>query len=95
MVLFHRIYLAFLTLSGMAWLGTAVLFARWEMGSAIRCLRGYREKRTPLWERRKAEPKESGEEKTEVLDERAGQKKFRMEREWIGIHSRERIGGEG
>lgn len=99
-VVFHRIYLALLTASGMAWLGTAALFVRWEMNSAIRCLRGYREKKQPLRGRKegKAERTEKAdegtEEKTEVLERKSERKQFRMEREWLGIHSRERIGGE-
>lgn len=92
--LFHRIYLAFLTAAGMAWLGTAALFVRWEVGIAIRSLRGYREKKKPLLERKERRADEAGEEKTEVLERGAERKQFRIEREWIGIHSRERIGGE-
>ena len=77
--LFHRLYLFFLMGTGMALLGTAALFVRWEIGPAIRCLRGWQGK---------------GKGKKQKRPEGTQAPVFRLERERIAVHSRERIGGK-
>ena len=79
---FHRL--------GMSFIGTAALFVRWEIGPAIACLAGFRGQRRFGRRREKM-----GMEKTELLvNKEVSEAEFRVEREQLVIHCRERIGGE-
>ena len=74
----------------MSFIGTAALFVRWEVGPAIACLAGFRGQRRFGRRREKM-----GMEKTELLENKeVSTAEFRIERERLVIHSRERIGGE-
>ena len=73
-----------------SFIGTAALFVRWEIGPAIACLAGFRGQRR-LGRRRE----KMGMEKTELLvNKEVSEAEFRVEREQLVIHCRERIGGE-
>lgn len=87
---FHRLGLFLGIAAGMSVIGTAALFVRWEVGPAIACLAGFRGQRRFGRRREKM-----GMEKTELLENReVSTAEFRVERERLVIHSRERIGGE-
>lgn len=88
--LFHRLGLFLGIAAGMSMLGTAALFARWEIGPAIACLAGFRGQRRFSRQRKKKDM-----EKTELMGNKAASEaEFRMEREQLVVHSRERIGGK-
>lgn len=87
---FHRLGLFLGIAAGMSFIGTAALFVRWEIGPAIACLAGFRGQRRFGRRREKMDM-----EKTELLEnKKVSTAEFRVERERLVIHSRERIGGE-
>ena len=86
--LLHRLGLFLGIAAGMSLLGTAVLFVRWEVGTAMVCLAGFPGQRRFRRERKKDM------ENTELMGNQAvSDAQFRIEREQLVVHSRERIGG--
>lgn len=87
---FHRLGMFLGIAAGMSFIGTAALFVRWRSALAIACLAGFRGQRRFGRRREKMDM-----EKTELLvNKEVSEAEFRIEREQLVIHCRERIGGE-